>query len=233
MADMTDSILEQAPERFPDTSCSFPLPGPAGKLEVTTDVPQDVPARRGTAVICHPHPMHGGTMRNKVVTMIERALRESGLRTVRFNFRGVGKSEGTFDEGRGEGDDLAAVVRWVRAACPDDDLWLAGFSFGSYVSLSRAEALGAKALVSVAPPVERSYDFDTFDLPTCPWLIVQGEEDEVVDPAKVFEWVEAIDREPTLIRMPETSHFFHRRLLDLRGAIKNAVRSWLPPERQA
>src|SRR5699024_1338816 len=119
MAGMTDSILEQAPERFPDASCSFPLAGPAGKLEVGTDVPQETPARRGTAVICHPHPLHGGIMHNKVVTMIERALRESGLATVRFNFRGVGKSEGAFDEGRGEGDDLAAVVEWVRAARPD------------------------------------------------------------------------------------------------------------------
>jgi len=233
MAGMTDSILEQAPERFPDASCSFPLAGPAGKLEVGTDVPQETPARRGTAVICHPHPLHGGTMHNKVVTMIERALRESGLATVRFNFRGVGKSEGAFDEGRGEGDDLAAVVEWVRAARPDDAVWLAGFSFGSFVSLANAVRLDAAALVSVAPPVERSYDFDAIELPTCPWLVIQGEEDEVVDAEKVFAWLASIDREPTIIRMPETSHFFHRRLLDLRGAIKNAVRTWLPPERQA
>lgn len=232
MTDMTDSTFEQAPDQFPDAGCSFPLPGPAGKLEVTTDFPQEVPPRQGTVVICHPHPLHGGTMRNKVVTMLERALRESGLGTVRFNFRGVGRSEGSFDNGTGEGEDLAAVAEWVRRVQPHDALWLAGFSFGSFVVLNNATRLGAEALITVAPPVGRDYGFDTIELPDCPWLVVQGEEDEVVDAEGVFEWLEQIDVEPVVIRMSETSHFFHRRLLDLRGVVKNSTRSWLPPERR-
>ncbi|HET7301487.1 MAG TPA: alpha/beta family hydrolase [Oleiagrimonas sp.] len=230
---MTDSTLAQAPDTFPDAGLGFTLAGPAGKIEVTVDVPAASHARKGTAVICHPHPLEGGTMHNKVVTMLERALRESGLATVRFNFRGVGDSEGSFDNAHGEGDDLAAVCAWVRRVRPDDALWLAGFSFGSFVALDNAVRLGADALISVAPPVGRSYDFDAIELPDCPWLVIQGEDDEVVEPQAVFDWLDSLDKEPTLIRMPETSHFFHRRLLDLRGAVKNAVRTWLPPERRA
>jgi len=188
------------------------------------------PPVRGTAVICHPHPLHGGTMHNKVVTILERSLRELGLACVRFNFRGVGQSAGVHDEGRGEVEDLAAVVDWARRASPGDALWLAGFSFGSYVALAAARRVGADALVSIAPPVGR-WDFDSIELPDCPWLVVQGEEDEVVDPAAVFAWVESLSKQPHLVRMPETSHFFHRRLMDLRGVIRNAMRTHLPPAR--
>jgi alpha/beta superfamily hydrolase len=170
-------------------------------------------------------------MHNKVVTMLERSLRESGLDTVRFNFRGVGTSEGEFDNGLGEGDDLAAVVEWARRVHPGDALWLAGFSFGSFVSISNAVRLEADALVSIAPPAGR-WDFSSLRTPSCPWLIVQGEEDEVVDPQAVYDWIESLDAEPVLVRMPETSHFFHRRLMDLRGAVKHGVKDWLPPVRQ-
>lgn len=205
------------------------MPGPAGTLEVGTDVPEASAARAGVAVICHPHPQHGGSMHNKVVTMLERALRESGLATVRFNFRGVGASTGEFDDGDGEREDLAAMVAWVRSVRPGEALWLAGFSFGAYVAWSSAKALEADALITVAPPVGR-WSFDA-DMPTCPWLVIQGEADEVVEPSAVFDWVDGLDPAPTLVRMPETSHFFHRRLMDLRGAIKNGVRTWLPAAR--
>ena len=220
-----------APDSFPAEALSFALAGPAGKLEVATDAADQAEARRGIAVICHPHPLQGGTMHNKVVTMLERSLRESGLDTVRFNFRGVGASEGEFDNGLGEGDDLAAVVAWARRVHPGDALWLAGFSFGSFVSISNAVRLQADALVSIAPPAGR-WDFSSLRMPTCPWLIVQGEEDEVVDPQAVYDWIESLDAEPVLVRMPETSHFFHRRLMDLRGAVKHGVKDWLPPVRQ-
>ena len=214
----------KAPESFPAESSTFLLQGPAGVIEVATE-----PHAKacGVAIICHPHPLHGGTMHNKVVTIIERSLRELGFDTVRFNFRGIGKSEGEFDEGEGESEDLAAVVRWARAVRPGAALWLAGFSFGSYVALRNAKLLGADALVTIAPPVGR-WEFDSIEMPDCPWLVVQGEEDEVVDPNLVFSWVEGLDVSPQLVRMPETSHFFHRRLMDLRGAIKNAMRAHLP-----
>lgn len=222
--------LPPAPAGFPDSPTTFALPGPAGTLEVATAVPEPGCARAGTAVICHPNSQQGGTMRNKVVTMLERSLRESGLSTVRFNFRGVGASTGGFDNGDGESGDLVTVAQWVRKSRPDDELWLAGFSFGSYVALRSARSLGAHALILVAPPASM-YDFGAIAAPGCPWLVVQGEEDEVVDPQAVFDWIEAADPRPTLIRMPDTGHFFHRRLMDLRGAVKNAVRGWLPPPR--
>ncbi|MGH8154203.1 MAG: alpha/beta hydrolase [Rhodanobacteraceae bacterium] len=224
--------LPPAPSDFPDAATTFALSGPAGTLEVATAVPEADAARAGTVVICHPNPQQGGTMRNKVVTMLERALRESGLATVRFNFRGIGASTGAFDHGDGERGDLTAVAAWVRQARPGDALWLAGFSFGSYIALRCARALGADALVTVAPPVGR-YEFGELALPTCPWLVVQGEDDEVVDPQGVFDWIESLDPKPVLVRMPETGHFFHRRLMDLRGAVKNGVRAWLPPARLA
>lgn len=222
--------LPPAPSGFPDSPMTFALPGPVGSLEVATAVPEAECARTGTAVICHPNSQQGGTLRNKVVTMLERSLREAGLATVRFNFRGVGASGGEFDDGDGESGDLVAVAQWVRKVHPGDALWLAGFSFGSYVALRCARSLAADALITVAPPAGL-YDFGEIATPGCPWLVVQGEDDEVVDPQAVFDWIETLDPKPTLIRMPETGHFFHRRLMDLRGVVKNAVRAWLPPAR--
>ena len=222
--------LPADPDNFPDQAASFALGGPAGKLEVISDVAERADARRGTAIVCHPHPLQGGTMHNKVVTMVERSLRESGLDTLRFNFRGTGASEGSYDDGNGEGDDLAAIAAWVRKVRPDDALWLAGFSFGSYVSIRNAVRLNADALISIAPPAGR-WPLDAIELPTCPWLVVQGEADEIVDPQAVFDWIGAMEQPPELVRMPETSHFFHRRLLDLRGAVKHSIRDWLPPAR--
>ncbi|WP_266156326.1 alpha/beta hydrolase [Dyella silvatica] len=227
---MNPIALPADPAGFPEQAASFTLSGPSGKLETISDVAEPPTARRGVAIICHPHPLQGGTMHNKVVTMVERALRESGLDTVRFNFRGTGDSEGSFDDGNGEGDDLAAVVDWVRRVRPSDALWLAGFSFGSYVTIRNAVRLRADALISIAPPAGR-WPFETIELPTSPWLVVQGEEDEVVEPQAVFDWIDSMQDPPELIRMPETSHFFHRRLMDLRGAVKHAVREWLPPSR--
>ena len=227
---MNPTELSANPASFPDEAASFMLDGPTGKLEAISDVAETADARRGVAIVCHPNPAQGGTMHNKVVTMAERALRESGLDTVRFNFRGTGNSEGTYDEGRGEGDDLAAVVAWVRRMRPDDALWLAGFSFGSYVSIANAVRLHADALISIAPPVGR-WEFGELELPACPWLVVMGEADEVVEPQAVFDWIDTLEDKPELVRMPDTGHFFHRRLMDLRSTIKHGVLGWLPPSR--
>lgn len=211
---------------FPDEDASLLLDGPAGPLELAVD--RAGQPRPVVAVLCHPLPTEGGTMHNKVVTMAARALRECGVDTVRFNFRGVGASAGHFDDGDGEADDLRAVAAWVRAQRPDAALWLAGFSFGAYVSLRMAAELQPSGLVSIAPPVGRSWDFKSIVPPTCPWLVVQGEQDEVVDPQAVYDWVAAQPRPPQLVRMAGASHFFHRKLIDLRGAIRHGVREWLP-----
>ena len=228
---MTPTASPDDPDTFPGEEASFALTGPAGKLEAISNVAAPAEARRGVAVICHPNPVQGGTMHNKVVTMLERSLRESGLDTLRFNFRGTGASEGSYDEGNGESEDLAAVVAWARRVHPGDALWLAGFSFGSYVTIRNAVRLAADALVSIAPPAGR-FALQTVQAPDCPWLIVQGEADEVVEPQAVFDWIDSLPVKPELVRMPETSHFFHRRLMDLRGAVKHAVREWLPPPRR-
>jgi len=215
------------PGAFPAEQTEFFLTGPAGRLECIADAPAPEAARAATAVLCHPHPQHGGTMRNKVVTIMDRALRESGLATVRFNTRGTGDSEGSFDDGKGELDDLLAVVDWVRRTRPEDDLWLGGFSFGAWITLRAAQDLPVRMLITIAPPVER-YGFAELMPPNCPWLLVQGDEDEVVSPSAVFEWVDKLDKPPDLVVMDGSGHFFHRRLMDLRGLIKNAVHKHLP-----
>ena len=213
---------------FPSTSSPLTLPGPAGTLELAIDVPEgDVTPLPLTVVLCHPLSTEGGSMHNKVVTMAARSLRELGATTVRFNFRGVGESSGTFDHGNGERGDLLAVAAWVREQRPQDDLWLAGFSFGAYVSLRSTAEIQPDALISIAPPVGR-WEFEKIVLPTCPWLLIQGDEVEVVDPQAVYDWIDTLKQKPELVRMHGTSHFFHRKLVDLRGALQHGVKNWLP-----
>ena len=226
---MLDAMPPTGPA-FPDVETTLMLPGPAGQLEAAVDLPKPDEARRGIAVVAHPNPPEGGTMHNKVVTQCARALTESGLAVVRFNFRGVGASAGAFDNGRGEVLDFLAVAEWAMKQRPGDELWLAGFSFGSWVALLAARQLPVKQMISIAPPLGRR-DFAGVLPPPCPWLLVQGEADEVVSAPAVFEWAEKLDPAPTIVRLPDTGHFFHRRLIDLRGAIRNGVRRNLPPPR--
>lgn len=227
------SPMAQPPFPTPEAAAdpdapSLMLEGPAGPIEAVVEYAEG-PERPVVAVMCHPLPTEGGTMHNKVVTMAARALRKSGATTVRFNFRGVGDSAGRFDDGRGELEDLRAVVAWVRDQRPEHQLWLCGFSFGAYVVLRGAVELAADAVITIAPPVGRSWDFDALQAPAVPWLVVQGDADEIVDADEVAAWVGKMPEPPELVRMPEATHFFHRRLIDLRGAIKHGVRTWLPP----
>jgi alpha/beta superfamily hydrolase len=219
-----------APAEFPSASGDLTLRGGAGAIEAQIELPDPAQARAGVVICCHPHPLHEGTMHNKVVTMLVRSLRESGLAALRFNFRGVGASEGSYDDGRGEAEDVQAIAGWLAQVRPGDQLWLAGFSFGAYVAARAAQTLPVRQLISVGPAVE-NFDFASLKRPDCPWLVIQGEEDEVVSPKAVFDWAAGVKPPVQLIRMPETSHFFHRRLMDLRGALKNAVKANLPPLR--
>ncbi|RZA31076.1 MAG: alpha/beta fold hydrolase [Lysobacteraceae bacterium] len=212
---------------FPNAAASLALQGPAGSLEMAVDPADPGTARALTVILCHPLSTEGGSLNNKVVTMAARSLRELGAATVRFNFRGVGHSQGSFDHGDGERQDLLAVVDWVRDQRPGDALWLAGFSFGAYVSLRAADQVQPEALISIAPPAGR-WDFASLVIPACPWLVIQGEEDEIVEPQAVYDWIDTLKRKPELVRMPGTSHFFHRKLIDLRGALQHAVGPWLP-----
>ena len=193
------------------------IAGPAGAIEALLEDPQRAP-RTGFGVICHPHPLHGGTMQNKVVHTLARALQELGLPTLRFNFRGVGESEGVYDEGRGESADALAVIHWGRARWPDTPLVLAGFSFGAMVALRIAAAAQPARLITVAPPVTRQQLQDIAP-PLCPWLIVQGEADELVDYREVQAWAVRFNPPPLLRLLPGVDHFFHGRLHELRAAV--------------
>ena len=182
---MSKTSAAASTAHFPTRSGDLLLAGPAGAIEIACEVPEREGERAGVAIVSHPNPLQGGTMHNKVVTMLSRSLGELGLTTLRYNFRGVGQSEGEHDEGRGETDDLVAIAEWVRREKPGDVLWLAGFSFGSYVTLRAAAKLDPAQLILVAPPIGR-WDFADIVLPSCPILIVQGEEDDVVDAQAVF-----------------------------------------------
>lgn len=221
---MSSDELLRAPDNFPAGQATLRLQGLAGEIEAISDNPETgeetIPA---VVIICHPRNEDGGTLHSKVVQMIERSLREMGLRTIRFNFRGVGASDGEFDKGYGETDDLLSVAAWVRKTCPDDEVWLAGYGFGCFISARAAQKLPIQYLISVAPPVEQ-YDFSALPRPPCPWLVIQGDEDEETNPDSVYQWAESMEDPPQLIKMQEAGHSFHRRLMDLRGVIKNGIR---------
>lgn len=191
------------------------IPGPAGMLQGITACPPEGREMHAIGIICHPHPLYGGTMHNKVVDTLSRSLNNSGVGTLRFNFRGVESSEGEYAQGVGEADDLRAVLEWAQKQRPDHALWLAGFSFGAYVALSVAREYPLRGLITVAPPVN-FFDFTAFTPPECPWLLVQGEADEIVPSAEVFTWAEAQSPAPQIVRMPDVGHFFHGRLNQLR-----------------
>ncbi|TLP77977.1 alpha/beta fold hydrolase [Pseudomonas nitroreducens] len=195
------------------------LDGPDGQLEA---LHLATPDAKGVALICHPHPLFAGTMQNKVVATLQRAARDAGYATLRFNFRGVGQSVGSYAEGRGEIDDVLAAARWLAEQHPGLPLTLMGFSFGSCVAGNAAERLeeeGAELaqLFMLAPPVER---FDV-DLPErCPLTVIQPEADEVVTPERVYAWSAELSKPHELIRIPECSHFFHGKLIELKDLIQ-------------
>ena len=211
-------------QTFPSIESKFLIQGPVGDIELIA-APQDVSRdnlKNATVIICHPHPLFGGTMSNKVVTTLARVFRDIGLRSVRFNFRGVGKTAGTHDEGRGELDDLLAIVEWIKQQFPDGKIWLAGFSFGAYVATKGAMQVSPEQLVTIAPQVSRFKQDDLAQV-TCPWVLVQGEQDEVVSAEEVFAWVEALPHKPDVIRLPTAGHFFHGQLLELRRLLEERL----------
>lgn len=202
-------------------STTMTLPGPAGDLEALLEVPRDL-APTGSAVVCHPHPLHGGTMQNKVAHTLARAFVASGFAALRFNFRGAGQSSGAFDEGRGEVEDVVAAVRWIRREYTELPLWLGGFSFGAAMAMHAAVRCNADGLVSVAPAVSRLAD-DVEEQPGCPWLIVQGDRDELVDVDETIGWVNSLEPGPALEVFAGTEHFFHGRLVRLRETVERFV----------
>jgi len=194
--------------------------GPAGALEATLDLP-DSGAPAAVALVCHPHPLHGGTMDNKVVYTLARAFAGLGMAALRFNFRGVGASAGAFDDGRGETDDALAAAAVLRERWPDAALIVAGFSFGAVVAVRAALQLRAAALVTVAPPIERLPSGEP--LPSCPWLVVHGEADALISIDSVIAWLDAQPPGPELDVVSGADHFFHGKLGDIRDAVEAFV----------
>ena len=202
----------------------FALAGPAGQIEVKLEFPAAADAPRAFGVACHPHPLHGGAMDNKVTHTLARAMNESGAPCFRFNFRGVGASAGSFDNGRGETDDLAAVVAEGRRRFPGAALWLGGFSFGAFVALRGAADLAPDKLVAVAPPVARFEELGSVAHPDCDWLLVQGDADDVVPAGAVLAWAADQPRKPRQHVLQGAGHFFHGKLHELKPLVLDFLR---------
>ena len=198
------------------------LPGPVGDLEALFELPAERDPV-AVAVVCHPHPLHGGTMQNKVAHMLARSFAGLDIAALRFNFRGVGASGGAFDEGKGEIDDVLAAAEWVRNSWPELELWLAGFSFGAAMAIHAAIACKPAGLISVAPAVRRFADNMT-EQPECPWLVLQGDQDELVDIEDTIAWVNTLEPGPQLDIFPDTTHFFHGKLIELRESVQAFVK---------
>ena len=198
------------------------LSGEAGQIEALLDVPADGPIR-GTAVIAHPHPLFGGTMHNKVVQTLARAFVQSGWRAVRFNFRGVGASAGSYDEGRGEARDMLRVIEQLA---PEGSLALAGFSFGAFVTSHVVQALGdqrsPQALVLVGTAASR---FEVAPVPQAlheRCLVVHGEQDDTVPLSSVMDW--ARPQSLPIMVIPGVEHFFHGQLPLLKSLVTRHLR---------
>ncbi len=201
------------------------IDGPAGMIELRCSlISEDMETPEALVILSHPHPLHGGTMNNKVVTTMERAFQSLGYVTVAYNFRGVGQSDGVYDHGEGEQADLLAVIKWAQQHFNVNHLILAGFSFGSYVSLKVVQSaqVEVQALCTVAPPIGL-YDFSGIflrkDRQDIAWTLIQGGQDEVVSAQAVLDWAMNQKNKPDLYWREGAGHFFHGELIWLKKVI--------------
>jgi alpha/beta superfamily hydrolase len=201
----------------------FIFSGLAGQVEAVLTVPPDS-NKEIIALLGHPHSLQGGTMNNKVVTTMARSFKELKIASIRFNFRGVGQSEGAYDAGIGESEDMLALLRLCQHEIAADLRFIfAGFSFGSYVAYRAAAQASPELLITVAPPVHH-YDYQEFSAAK-PWVIMQGDEDEVVPLAAVLDFAAQFSPPLPLYRFAATSHFFHGKLLELKTSLIEVVRT--------
>ena len=202
------------------TTC---ITGKAGDIEVLITQPETLTDQTPVVIISHPHPLYGGSMSNKVVYILAKSFSELNAITVRFNFRGVGKSAGKYDDGIGEAEDLQRIAVELKKWRPQASFWLAGFSFGAYVTARAHSVINPEKLLLVAPPVSM-YPFDELDEITIPWTVIQGGQDEVIDASAVKYWVSQRPNPPNFIWMEETGHFFHGKLNEVKESL---LQSWL------
>ena len=182
------------------------IAGPAGLLEALLDEPAAEP--RAVAVFGHPHPLHGGTMHTKALYQAAKAMPRIGVAALRFNFRGVGRSAGTFDAGAGEKDDFKAAIAFVSERYPDLPIWAAGMSFGSWIGMTAgAEDARVSLLLGIAPPVDR-YDFEILKTSTLPKFIIHGEADELISIKDVRRFYSQIPEPKELVTIEDANHLF-------------------------
>lgn len=197
------------------------LEGAAGRIETLAAMPPQAPA--GLAVVCHPHPLHGGALSNKVAYTLASCALKAGMVAARFNFRGVGQSEGKHDEGRGETEDTLAVIAFLRGQRPGLPLLLAGFSFGAFVSLKAAARAAPALQVSIAPPFKYFAHEHRPVRPAAPWLVVHGRDDEVVDYGETCAALAAYEPPAELVTLDGVGHFFHGKLGELERAVGDFI----------
>ena len=203
---------------------TFFIEGKAGRIEAAHDKIKDANLNK-VAIICHPHPLYQGTMHNKVVTTLARAMKSCSIESFRFNYRGVGDSQGEYGEGFGELEDLLSVYEWVKANTSAKEIILCGFSFGGAIAYMGIEKMDiVSSLITIAPAVDR-FDLSGYSAPIKRWLVVQGTDDDTVNPQSVFDFIASQDdTNLTLVKMDEVGHFFHGKLTDLKEVVENFVK---------
>ncbi|MCF6775533.1 alpha/beta fold hydrolase [Thiotrichales bacterium 19X7-9] len=201
---------------------TYLIDGAVGKLEVALDSPNEIKDDQLVVVICHPHPLYQGTMENKVVTTVSRSFNQLGILSVRFNYRGVGQSEGEYADGIGEVDDLVAVVEWLRRQNKAQKVILAGFSFGGSVAYKGASRIdNVIHLLTIAPSVIH-FDLKEAQEPYVPFLVILSKDDEVVPASDTLDWLtKEFNQAFSLISLMAAGHFFHGRLVELKNEIIN------------
>lgn len=203
------------------------LNGPAGPLQCTVSLPSRPASPAGVAIVCHPHPLYGGSQDNKVVTTLARCCLEAGLTVARFNFRGVGESQGHFDQGEGETEDALAVLDWLLTATDARSHAVLGFSFGGMVATRVAGLRRPRQLVTVAPALH-ALDSESLPGPDCPWLLVHGQDDDVVDCEETLARARQMQAAVEVRLMEGVGHFYHGRLGDLHDLVTPVLRARWP-----
>ena len=205
------------------------IPGAVGPLECLIDRPKAAP--RAVVVFAHPLPIEGGTMHTKVVYQSAKALADVGCVVLRFNFRGVGRSAGAWDEGRGELHDYRAAVDYMVAAHPGLDIWAAGFSFGSYIAMtSGADDDRICAMIGIAPPVDR-YEFASVKLSTKPKFVIHGEMDELISLKLVRQFYAGLKDPKEMVEIDSANHLFDGQASEVGDALRDLLTDYTCPTR--